>query len=732
MSEEEWIFFFILAGAGILALAILIIDAFSLHQFWARRTRSKRPPTPEMLVKAHTKHQQFYRKTHQRLFKTTYVSFYLFVLSFLGILFINAFIVIQDAVSGVDRAADERLLRLFYITFFFLFSRWSYRQERHYTTFHKLAAVITCVIIIDLVHLITGADYILVTLMLIIFWMWVMGSLQAILSYDVNYTRNAVFSLGIPFAVIYFLIYQGALVIVLIFAPVLFFVLLEFLVNFTNYEKFERFFSSLPFNPAQPRSFLKDVFYSVLPRVTFSNCSVWEVLYWGFMTPFVLVPVTMYLQSREEQLQQQHDNLLEWSKTEYILSPDTVADRLGLTLEDTYPLLNELAAEGKLTLYQSAEGLLYGLPLSEEMKAFIKKMNLRKTKLPEKDRELLEYIEGKERVKPPTAGVLSIVKRSDGIEISAERTGGTISALKPSILANTSDDLERIAHDMNRLIGTTVSILSYFGGYRIKNLTTFLLFLSLLQRKGKELLKYALPEPIMDDIEMSHIVLETNVHAIPFELMWIDQFFALKYAVGRRLRVTRPVRMRNPEDTETLRALIIADPTSNLKGALTECNNLTAELDKLIDTDYITQTEATCGHVKTLLQSGYTIIHYAGHVNVDENGLQLSDGVLDSHTIQENLRGSPLVFINGCKSAGIAHTELAEAFLQGGALGYIGSLWDIHDVAAAELAINFYTSSLNYYTIGEALRMAKERALQEHSIAWLCFVLFGDPTLRLI
>lgn len=728
MNEEEWQFFMVLIGGGILAAAVIVNDLFSLQKFWARLIRSRRPPTPEMLVKAHTKHQRFFHHTHQRLFETTYVSFYLFALSFLGILVLNAFIVIQDITKGVDYNADERLLRLFYITLFFLLSRWYYRQEHHYTTAHKLVAILSCIIFIDLVHLITKADYLQTTITLILFWVWVMGILHAILSYEVNYARDVAFSIGIPFAVIYSLVRQDAVVLFLIIAPLFVLAVREYVVKSEKYKAIEHFFPNpLPFKSSQPHSFLKDVFSSLLPRETFAGCSIWEVLFWFSMTPVVLVPVTLYLQGREEQLQKRHDDIVEWSQNEYVLDPETVADRFGLTLVDTYPLLNELTEEGRLTLYESAEGLKYGLPPSEEMNAFIKKLDLRKTELPEKDRDLLEYIAGKRRISPPKTVIISILERPDGIEVSLESAGGTISALKWSTFMD-RNDLRSASFDINRLVGLTLNLMNLFGHYQIKP-RTFQSFLKLLQEKGKTLLECAGSESLLKS-EMSHIVLETNANDIPFELMWADEFFALKYAIGRRLRIAGPAEMRSPEDSDALRALIIADPKENLREAVAECEYVEAELKKLIATSYIRRSAATCENVRSYLRSGYTIIHYAGHV--DESGLQLSDGILDSDTIRKTVRGRPIVFINGCKSAGVVNTELAEAFLRGGAVGYIGSLWDIHDVAAAQLAITFYRNSLHHYSLGEALRMAKESAFHDNNIAWLCFVLFGDPTLRLI
>jgi hypothetical protein len=259
--------------------------------------------------------------------------------------------------------------------------------------------------------------------------------------------------------------------------------------------------------------------------------------------------------------------------------------------------------------------------------------------------------------------------------------------------------------------------------------------LHLLEQKGKSLLKCIFPESI--DIEMSHIVLDTNMN-IPFELLCNGQMFALKYSIGRKLRVTgsiqevmrREIKLKINRRAEKIRALLIADPESTLEGAVQECNLISEELSKVIDVDYIKQEEATFAHVIDLLLRGYTIIHYAGHLT--ETGFPFAYKTLSADMVKLFLNGSPIVFINGCKSAGTVHTGLAQAFLQGGALGYIGTPFDIHDKAAADIAISFYKHCLDHYSIGEAMRIAKEKAYQENNIAWTCFMLFGDPTLLLI
>ena len=726
MNEEEWQFLVVMAGAGILAAAVAINDLFSVQKFWRRWTRSRKPPTPEGIAEAYMRHQRFYHHTYQRLFETTYVSFYLFVLSYIGLLVMAIFFFIQDFLQGISYNTDERLLPFFWILPFFLFSRWFYRQESHNVTGQKLVTILTCFLLIDFVHRITGLNYVTAVPVLLVLWIWMIGVVRAVVGYDVNYVRSITLSICIPVAALTLLILSNGAMIFSLFIPGIIVTTKEFITKKEHdFGEMRRIFPNpLPFRPGQPDSFLKDVAYSSHVKETFAGCSVWEVLCWFCMTPVVLVPVMQYLQGREEQLHQWHDDLVTWSQNEYVLNPETVADRLGLTLLDMYPLLNELADEGKLVFYESSEGLLYGLPPSEEMEAFITRLNMRKAELPEKDRDLIDYLWEKGRTEPPKTILLSVIG-NHRIEVSYEPSGGTISALKSTAHLDTYTDFTKASYDINRLVSQTIWLLGYFNDYTLRDPDPFL---SKLEKKGRNLLKASIPPDIMEGLEMSHIVLETDMDDTPFELMYSHKFFALKYAVGRRLRVTGLAQVKTRLSIGKPRALIIGDPQCNLGTALTECDYLNRELSRLIDTHYLPQEKATWEAVTTCLIEGYSIIHYAGHA--DEKGLHLSDEILDTDTVATLLWGNPLVFINGCYSAR-THTKLAEAFLRGGALGYIGSVWEIHDAAAAQFATDFYTSSFEH-SIGEALRLAKVNAFYKNNVAWLCFILFGDPTLRLI
>ena len=123
--------------------------------------------------------------------------------------------------------------------------------------------------------------------------------------------------------------------------------------------------------------------------------------------------------------------------------------------------------------------------------------------------------------------------------------------------------------------------------------------------------------------------------------------------------------------------------------------------------------------------------------------------VFFAQKIRRLLEGRPLVFLNACESGRTANEKrpqevkqylqkpaegLASSFIYGGALGCIGALWPIYDKAAAEFALEFYGRVLEGHMIGEAMRQARVRSREAHPqhITWAAFVLYGDPTFRLV
>ncbi|HEX8247017.1 MAG TPA: CHAT domain-containing protein, partial [Pyrinomonadaceae bacterium] len=220
-------------------------------------------------------------------------------------------------------------------------------------------------------------------------------------------------------------------------------------------------------------------------------------------------------------------------------------------------------------------------------------------------------------------------------------------------------------------------------------------------------------------------------------------------------RTPQPIRPK----TKLRFLLIYSDPKENLPGARQEVGIIEKSLnDKwhdYIEVETIQRKDASGRKLNEILRKGsFDVIHYAGHAYFDRNDADLSGLLLhdDEHFLAQKIRrlteGRPLVFLNACESAQTANEKkldpehlylqkpaegLASAFIYGGALGCIGSLWSIYDAPAAYFAVSFYNYVLMGHMIGEAMRLARREIKEKYpnQITWAAFVLYGDPTFRL-
>ncbi len=97
----------------------------------------------------------------------------------------------------------------------------------------------------------------------------------------------------------------------------------------------------------------------------------------------------------------------------------------------------------------------------------------------------------------------------------------------------------------------------------------------------------------------------------------------------------------------------------------------------------------------------------------------------------------PLVFLNACHTGetGFSLTGMggwAERFVRAGASAFIGSLWEVNDVLAAEFAIKFYNELLTGQTLGDAFHAARThiRTRDDANPTWLAYTLYADPNGR--
>jgi hypothetical protein len=252
-----------------------------------------------------------------------------------------------------------------------------------------------------------------------------------------------------------------------------------------------------------------------------------------------------------------------------------------------------------------------------------------------------------------------------------------------------------------------------------------------LKKMGTVIYKNFVPRDFAQKLDHHYLILEVEDVQIPWELMYDDEFFALKYAISRRIKSEKPPVIYNQERREK-KVLLIADPTETLPEATKECQYLEKHLKDSFEITYLKPEKARKVDVMYHFSQKYDIIHYAGELG-ESSCLPVYKGVLTCAEIERTLEGSPVVFLNGCCSAKTFSYDiegLAKVFLERGVSSFIGSLWGIHDIKAAEFAGEFYRNCL-YYPVGEALRLSRKKFYSPRDFTWAAFIMYGDPTLKI-
>ncbi len=148
-----------------------------------------------------------------------------------------------------------------------------------------------------------------------------------------------------------------------------------------------------------------------------------------------------------------------------------------------------------------------------------------------------------------------------------------------------------------------------------------------------------------------------------------------------------------------------------------------------------------------LIRGGdFGLLHFACHnrfdpddeAAIDLGGVQFTPTFLTTAAIDKVLAPSaPTVFINACRSAGLApkYNRLsgwASLFLDAGAGAFIGSLWAVSDGTAREFAEEFYGELKRHVTFGEAMKAARTKAAAHaEDPTWLAYSAYGDPRAKI-
>ena len=296
---------------------------------------------------------------------------------------------------------------------------------------------------------------------------------------------------------------------------------------------------------------------------------------------------------------------------------------------------------------------------------------------------------------------------------------------------------------------------------------------------GRFLFETLLPIPIQASLRMlssSSLILRTNTPDIPWELM-VDgntkskQFLCQDLSIGRLILRSRESMQQRPSfpehstrkvskrDNQGLSALFLVNPTGELPTAEEEVAILCTCLPESVSRIILYRQQANQLEIRMRLNAEVPhILHYAGPpplaTGTNAPTLALAgNSRLDSSSLEQLLQGlpkPPLIFLSyhedhrrnhNSKSSYInletrneQMEQLAGNMLAAGAGAVVTMRWPIPPQDAREFMILTYQDIADGIEIGEALRRTRIAQAQHQSdeTSWMTFVLYGDPTQRLV
>jgi CHAT domain-containing protein len=288
-----------------------------------------------------------------------------------------------------------------------------------------------------------------------------------------------------------------------------------------------------------------------------------------------------------------------------------------------------------------------------------------------------------------------------------------------------------------------------------------------LARIGTTLARTLLPATVREGLESMQsrplvIVHDREASRVPWEVLRVGSTHpALAGGLSRRYTsdALSVARWREDRGTaDTLRVLLIVDPTQDLPGAAAEGSALQQQLARRnVTCDVLAGRDATRSRIVAALSSGaFDVLHFAGHAffdprRPDTSGLLCAGKEVLRAEHMASLGALPaLIFCNACEAARVRRrpaagkqtarrsaalrsmTGIAEGLLASGVANFIGTHWSVGDEAAYAFSNALYESLLRGARLGEAVLTARQRLHAIPSIDWADYVHYGSPDFCLI
>ena len=227
---------------------------------------------------------------------------------------------------------------------------------------------------------------------------------------------------------------------------------------------------------------------------------------------------------------------------------------------------------------------------------------------------------------------------------------------------------------------------------------------------------------------------------VPWELLYpMDPGHDAGFLV-EQFPVNRAVFRWLPSRTLNLQPARFVLSGTSLSGAQQEVNAMRQLLGPAEPPD---ETISSLTQLQELISKGdFGLLHFACHNTFDPAAgpsIPLDDApftptLMSVAAINKTLAHSaPTIFINACRSAGLAATYnqmdgWASSFLEAGAAAFIGSLWAVSDRAAHEFAQEVYAQLRTGCALGMAAMRARRAAAEQlDDPTWLAYAVYGSP-----
>ncbi|MCZ7374129.1 CHAT domain-containing protein [Micromonospora sp. WMMC250] len=300
--------------------------------------------------------------------------------------------------------------------------------------------------------------------------------------------------------------------------------------------------------------------------------------------------------------------------------------------------------------------------------------------------------------------------------------------------------VESVTNTPNAAVENTIRELQQLagGGSRYSPAMTR----EVIRSAGIQLWSELVPADVRDQFwevraDMSAFTIATDHDVVPWELLHplsaqqdkgflVEQVPVVRRTYGQHR--TAKVGLRNPRFVVPPKA-----PT----GAYEEVATIRAILGAA-DSEPITRAD----ELLSLINSGELgATHFACHNTfsadgsfIDMDGGRFKPALLAEASIRKLLTETgPLVFINACRSAGVAPTYTrmlgwAQQFMSSGAGAFVGTLWAVRSDSSARFATAFYQSLAGGATLGAAA-LAARVGQQDDPLdpTWLAYTVYGDP-----